>query len=210
MLVGRPRRIIHVERFSTMPRLRKENVGEHSFLTVFYSMLIGMELVDQGVSVDLAKLLMSATVHDIDEGTTGDVVRLIKRHNDDIYRSWKRLESEAVLEISRNIGVDIYSYWSTAKDDTVEGLVLSLADLISVSAYAIEEVQLGSSYMKRALVTNKYWLEKFVKEKLDKDSSDSDNMVRCKNVLLVITNDIFSMIDKVMSGESIYPIDNND
>lgn len=154
MLNGRTRRVSHVVRCSGVPKIRSELVAEHSYYTTYYSYLLARDLMTQGIEVDIGKLLSRSVVHDLDESVTGDVVRGVKYRDHEMKSKWDNVANEVVKDIGDELGIDIFEDWSTAKDHSVEGQILKFADLVSVTAYFMEELECGNRHMLVTLKEN--------------------------------------------------------
>ena len=65
LLTGSIHRMSHVNRYSSVPVNRKENVAEHSWFVAFYAYMIGKDLEAHQHEVDFGELLSRALVHDL-------------------------------------------------------------------------------------------------------------------------------------------------
>jgi 5'-deoxynucleotidase YfbR-like HD superfamily hydrolase len=161
LLTGKARLVAHVTRFAGTPLHRAENVAEHSYMTAQYALFIGLECQRLGAAVDLGKLLSRALVHDLDEAIMVDLPRPIKYKDPVMLQRWNVMSLDAVLEVELAIGVQFAGSWKHAKDDSLEGKILALADFISVTSYVIEEILFGNSFMVPVLRGNIIYLEGF-------------------------------------------------
>lgn len=148
MLEGSIHRMSHVYRYSSVPVIRRENVAEHSWYVAFYSYLIGVDLVKQGIKVDFGKLLSRALIHDLDESMTGDFLRYVKYGHPDLKKALDEVSVSMIEKMGDELGVpDIQSPWATAKEDDVEGHIIEVVDLARVASYVWEEVQSGNMHV---------------------------------------------------------------
>jgi 5'-deoxynucleotidase YfbR-like HD superfamily hydrolase len=161
MLTGKARTVAHVTRFAGIPLHRTENVAEHSYMTAQYAMFIGLECIRLGGAVDMGKLLTRALVHDLDEAIMVDLPRPLKYRDPVLLARWQDMSREAVLQMEMALGVPFFVAWSRAKDHSLEGRILALADLISVTSYVIEELRFGNSFMLPVLKGNIDYLMEF-------------------------------------------------
>lgn len=152
LLTGVTRRAAHVYRYSSRPVHRKEGVAEHIFYASFYSLVIAKFLIQKGIFVDLGKVLERAVVHDLDEALTGDFLRPVKYGDPAIKEGLDRLSRRFLSEISAQFGVDLTNSWETAKDESLEGRILYLADLLCVVAYVHEEFLYGNRHLRVVFV----------------------------------------------------------
>lgn len=151
LLTGSVRRVSHTTRFSGTPTLRPESVAEHHYVTAQYAMLIGLEMIQLGGAVNMGKLLTRALVHDLDEALMPDLPRPVKYSDPELTTVWHKLAHNAVVKLEAELGVLISDYWYEAKERSLEGDILAVADMLSVIGYVIEEIRLGNSYMKEVL-----------------------------------------------------------
>lgn len=152
LIRGSVKRISHTFRYSSLPVIRRENVAEHSWLVSFYSLMIAKDIQrDTGCSVDYGKLLSRALLHDIDESSSGDVIRVVKYASKDLKEAWDKVAEHLVLKLQEAIRVPIHEEWSTAKADDLEGDVIKVADFASVISYVIEEILTGNKHLEPVL-----------------------------------------------------------
>lgn len=161
LLVGQTRSVIHVSRFAGTPVQRRESVAEHSYMTAQYALFIGTHCLALGAAVDLGKLLARALVHDLDEAIMVDLPRPIKYADPALRERWHVLCVRAIAEMEKDLGVPFYEHWKDAKDNSLEGAILALADLISVTSYCIEEIQFGNKHMEKVLRANLAYLRQY-------------------------------------------------
>lgn len=121
-----------VYRWNYHPRIRTENVAEHSFWVTLISMELGRI---RGLGdAEMGQLLSAALVHDMAEAITGDLPAPVKRS-----RSWEDVERASIQELEACMpGIP----------DALVRLV-KLADLISAAMYATMEVDMGNTMFKR-------------------------------------------------------------
>lgn len=162
MLTGKARLVAHVTRFAGTPLHRLENVAEHSYMTAQYALFIGLHCQELGYEIDLGKLLSRALVHDLDEAVMVDLPRPVKHGDMELLARWNKLCHGVVRDMSNALGVPFFDLWAGAKDTTVEGKILALADLISVTSYIIEEIRFGNTFMHALLPGNIAYLRNFL------------------------------------------------
>ena len=131
-------RLCYITRYDTVPRVRDENVAEHSFLVS--AMILKL---DEVYLFDLGKALVIATSHDILECETGDVGHVIKKNHKELYDVLKIVEKKALKKYPLAVRYGIEEY---DRDDTVESKIVHLADSIQCLQYSSNEIKLGSSY----------------------------------------------------------------
>jgi len=147
MLTGSIKRLAHVYRFSSLPVIRRENVAEHTCFVSIFCLLIGKDLEQRGWNVDYEKLLKNSLLHDIDESLSGDFLRCVKYGIPGL----KQLLDEASHGFMKDIGdqlkIDLIPDWKDAKDESLEGSVLAVADLLGVISYVLEEFAGGNRHL---------------------------------------------------------------
>lgn len=145
-ITGRPRRLAHTDRYSTTPLVGRETVSEHSFFVALYARVL-CDYVP--CRVDRRKVMERALFHDIDETISGDIIHAFKysgQLKEEIEKVNKRLIKKAFHDIKNK---DYYiKTWKNAKDKSIEGYIIKLADNLSVLSFALEEISLGNKYME--------------------------------------------------------------
>lgn len=134
-------RLSNVNRYSTNYLVKQESVLEHTGSVVVLGMAIGLFVKKNLESkLNLEVLALKLTFHDLEESETGDVPRTTKYHNETILNGLKLFEVESIDKIADYTNIpDLKLYWSTAKDG-LEGLIVSLTDLMCVTYKVYEEI----------------------------------------------------------------------
>ncbi len=151
LLIGSAIRLKYVTRFSTCRTLHKESVAEHCYYTALYSLVLAKWVECQcNISVDVERLLSKALIHDLEEAITGDIPRDFKYMNEDLHKHIETVSEIGFQKVSetvfQNYNPDHWLLlWRTAKDDTIEGKILSFADFLSVISYVYEEIRIAYS-----------------------------------------------------------------
>lgn len=151
VLLGRPSRLRYVVRYSICPRTHDENVAEHSYYTAFIALMLVRSLWRNDFKINLGATLSRALMHDMDESYSGDFIRMFKHSSPELkeaidgacntfMQGWGK-------EVAVNGGDDLVRMWSDAKDDTVEGTIVSFADFLSVVSYVLQEIKAGNHAM---------------------------------------------------------------
>jgi 5'-deoxynucleotidase len=151
-LTGTLRRMHSVQRYSSVPVIRSENVAEHSWQMVMICYLIGHDLINQGVKLDMGKLLSRAAVHDVSETLSGDIIRSYKHSSESMEEACHHADIINMRKFVAEIDPDVHSRpgkmlemnWRRAKDDDLEGQIVKLADLLCVVSYCVAENALGN------------------------------------------------------------------
>lgn len=146
------RRLSYVDRFSSIPVVVKENVAEHSFWVVLYSMMVHQEL--DGPSEALPLVLSYAAVHDLPECLTGDVVRTFKYSSPEFKTAVDSAEEELVKKLPAKL-LSLYSDACSGTKNSEHGWyvkeVVKAADFISLYQYIWRERSKGNQEI------NQFW-----------------------------------------------------
>jgi len=121
----------------------------------------------KGHTIDVGLALSKALMHDIEEARTGDLPRFFKHSNKSLHEAIDRqgtMECEFILSriLGESIGpnrIKFHSLWRDAKDDTLEGRIVSFADFLSCVSYVSEELRSSNSTMKEHLVSFTNYME---------------------------------------------------
>ena len=173
MLCGDPVRIRYVKRFSTCRVLNPESVAEHSYFTALYALLVAEWCKAEGVDdVDVERLLIRALLHDMEEARTGDMPRFFKHQDEAARAEIERVAHGSFREVfSKTIEGDVLDRftqtWCQAKDDSLEGRILSFADFLSVLAYVTEEMRSNNLTMREHLISMKEYADGFKRKQFD-------------------------------------------
>lgn len=160
-LLGEHNQLGHVLRYSNMPCIRRENVAEHSYFVVLYTMILIDRLEELGIEIDRGKALSRAAVHDIEEAITGDMPHFVKHDKAGIIKEGMELAGqEAADDLFRpfaDAAPDVYvrnvKRWMNAKKD-LEGAIVAVADSLSVYVYIYGEMKMGNEYSLKVADNN--------------------------------------------------------
>ena len=145
VLTGDIRNLEIITRYQTIPVLHKESVAAHVAMTGWISYFIAKEVRNRGAKVNMEKVLEKSLFHDIGEATTGDVVRSVKHSNKNLLALLDSAEEQSVMNSEKNIGIPgLTAVWKHAKDKSIEGQIVRLADFLSVVSYCQQELELGN------------------------------------------------------------------
>ena len=132
-----------IVRYNNRPKIRKENVSEHSFYVATNVIKICSKFnICESLKL---KALELAIVHDIPEAFLGDVPYITKRDNPQLAEILEKAELE---ELQRNMP-EFYNaylrYVQGAKNMSIPSTIVKLADTISVLQYSNNEIELGNT-----------------------------------------------------------------
>ncbi len=144
--LGRVRSLSNLLRMNYMPRVRQQNVAEHSFHVANLAAMVGHEILsypDHHVAVDMNYLVQKALYHDFDESIVSDVPYPVKKGADGLAQS---LEKYALDEM-RYYGMPIPHQLVTDHPDMfLENKIVKLCDMAEFIMYCIEEVEMGNKF----------------------------------------------------------------
>lgn len=130
----------NVRRWSHAYCHKEESVLEHTAVVAIIAMAIGSE-----VGADMVKVLERALLHDVEETITGDIPNPTKYHNPSITAEIKKFETVAAKEVAYHyFGEWAFRVWSEAKDDSLEGEIIKIADAGAVVIKIQQEKALGN------------------------------------------------------------------
>jgi 5'-deoxynucleotidase len=162
IITGQIGRMSYVNRYSSYPANRRENVAEHSWWVAFIAYLIALDLRSQGEQVDLEQVLCGAVTHDISEVISGDVIRSYKHANPEIRDAMKRADYDNTEEMTADWPAQVFDDWHSAKTTSLAGEIVEFADQAAVMFYCREEDRSGNRAI-RAVLKQAYetWFNKF-------------------------------------------------
>lgn len=132
-----------VRRWSQIHCAREESSLEHTAAVALIALKIANECP---YDVNVAKLLTKALLHDMEETITGDIMTPVKYHDEELTKAIKSFEREAGKTVAEKVFGDwSYEYWLNAKDHTVEGSIIRIADKAAVVYKFKQEISLGNS-----------------------------------------------------------------
>ena len=130
-----------VRRWSQIHCAREESSLEHTAAVALIALKIGSE---SNFDINVAELLTRALLHDMEETITGDIMTPVKYHPA-LRDAVKKMEREAAEEVGPVFGDWAFYYWEHAKDDTVEGQIIRIADKAAVVYKYKQELALGNT-----------------------------------------------------------------
>ncbi|RLC99272.1 MAG: hypothetical protein DRI46_09785 [Chloroflexi bacterium] len=142
-IINLGRRTAIVTRYSQAHLSRPENVLEHTGFVCLFCMIVG----SRHPSVDMGELMKKAVVHDLEESMIGDVANPVKYANKEIHTALENIGRIAITEIAHDVGFNsLPGIWARSKDETIEGRIVKIADVVSVLGKIYEEVVLYKNH----------------------------------------------------------------
>lgn len=144
-------RLQFITRYSNIPRVRDENVAQHSFFVAS----ICLELMNGMDGIDREKVLTMAIVHDWAEADIDDIAHNIKRDYPKVKEALKEAELEAMSVYPDSILIPYIEY---EEGQSKESMIVKLADTIQCVQYLEHEISLGNKFMEPLLVESKSYV----------------------------------------------------
>ncbi len=178
LLLAGPSRLRYVYHFSGVPVLRQISVAEHSFMVAFIAMALGREIettheaIEENFNEGL--LLRKALLHDLEEAISGDFPRPFKHGSGPEVKA--ALDKAAYVAAQQVFGAfhddpsEVLHYchtWKYAKDSTLEGRTVRVADFLAVAAYLYEERQRSGNLLDEVA-------ESFTPDRVQKEFSGEE------------------------------------
>lgn len=151
--------LAYIIRYSGVPRVKNESVAEHSFFVA--SLVIKLH---EAYDFDIGSALQMAITHDWAEAFIGDVTHAVKLNYPDIAKAMHEAEKETIKTFSSKVYNKLCQY---SRQESVEAMVVALADVIQVAQYAEHEVKLGNTGYMIDVANSAYKRLEQLKEQLD-------------------------------------------
>jgi 5'-deoxynucleotidase YfbR-like HD superfamily hydrolase len=142
----------NVTRYSRDFMVHKESVLEHVGFVASFIMFVGMRTNQNGLSVNVGAALGKAVIHDKEEILTGDVPRPTKYCSPDVTKGLKAYEHRAMVQLEKVSKCNLLWDWKIAKDESIEGRLVALADIAAVVYKCLSEISMyGNKSFLRVL-----------------------------------------------------------
>lgn len=166
------RNLSNIRRCNTMATIRDNSVAEHSYYTAVLAMTIAMDwnahasshnqsvhqydFENQFSTFEPMEVLLKALYHDIEEAWTGDVVYPLKHHDKQVHAA---IADAAVAMLNQTFNQCskavqfIKQHNQNAKDNTPEGKLVEVVDMLELAWYAYDEITMGNKTLLPLLNT---------------------------------------------------------
>lgn len=156
-------RLKHIKRWGLMRNNMEENVAEHTFnVTLIAHALCMIKNTYFGGAVSEKDVLAAALYHEAGEVITGDLPTPIKYFDEDITRSYKKIERHAedtlVSMLPEEMRGQIGPYVRQEEDAEVKRIVKA-ADRLSAYIKCTEELKAGNREFEKACARTKEAVE---------------------------------------------------
>ena len=147
-----------LRRFSRNYMAVSESVLNHTATTALIASYIleSLEAECPGCIDDRSakEILTRCLVHDIDEIASGDIIRTVKYDNPELTALLKDMEARSIRTVLKRYllpptwGI----VWRRAKDDSLAGRIITIADFLSVAVTCYREIYLHSNRAFQAIL----------------------------------------------------------
>ncbi|CAM4259851.1 putative hydrolase of HD superfamily [Paenibacillus endophyticus] len=141
-----------VQRWNGSYNLVPDNDATHSFRVASLALFNGLLERERfgNKSIDLYKLLAKATLHDLPEALSGDVVSNFKHNNPDIKLAFEQYEKETALfminKLPELFHADMLEFIAHSKSDDYVGEMVDIADKLDALIKASLEMRNNPHY----------------------------------------------------------------
>lgn len=206
-----------VKRYSRDFLIRPEPLISHIGFCSIYAVMLYSELKTKYPKMDLTlgTLVTKATIHDLDEVATGDIVRNVKHHSPESVAMFDVLEDNGMRYIDKYLENDVryrlFDKWKNAKDPTtIEGVLVKVIDFLAVIYKVWDEYYLlGNKQFSR--VTNEL-LNTLKAKSFDKlcsklrvgndiDQYEADDVNNLKSFLKALSKSCVEVLEQVSKGD---------
>ena len=168
---------------------RRESVAEHSYGVILTSLLIAQCMLKERREINLEKILIMATIHDIQESITGDIPRTLENEQNRRFMEQKaKLEQDAIYKI---LGGPNRQYSSLYK------LWMEYCDVKSIESRIVR----GADVLDMILHARKLESDAQQSQKLEQFFQSGKNVVEQLNVQVI--TEIFNILSKNRQGTSV-------
>lgn len=174
LIFGKASNLSNITRFSVDMRLHDESVDAHCYWVGMFAILIAIHLpttTADAPEIDWKKLMGKCLLHDIEENVSGDYPRPFKHSTPELLHALEKAARRAATavcdELSPTLSKVLYNWWYTAKDESVEGCIVALADLLSVLRWGLLEIAMGNIRMRNKLEPLRAYMSEFEASKYD-------------------------------------------
>lgn len=122
-----------------------ESIAEHSYRMTLLVMVLSDMLMEQGLKIDIARVMRMALLHDVAESQTGDIPYPAMRYIPDVVK--EAAEREVMEDLTEDFGkigrfyVELWEEYERA--DTLEGQIVKVADKLELLIQTFEYEKVG-------------------------------------------------------------------
>lgn len=152
-LFGPNRNLNQIIRFNTRQRSYDETVAAHVYFVSLYSLILADIAISNGQSVDVEKVLRYALLHDMEESSSGDIIRTFKVKMKEAYKKLSLIAVNRILhKLPSQIKLRYVDTWAIMEEHhqgrDIEIQIVNIADELAGIVYCIENECMGNKYFK--------------------------------------------------------------
>ncbi len=158
-------------RYSGRLKITKESVAEHSWYVAYFILLVGNDYkIDNNI---INKAVSMSIIHDIPEIFTNDIPHDMKEN----FPELKKKIEEVEIEFVKDKIPELYYLFSDLKNKSIESILVSIGDALSVLLYTNKEINLGNKTKEITIISNE------VKVRLTKLFIELERMINNNEIL---------------------------
>lgn len=131
---------IGVLRYSGSYLIRPESTADHIVSCVTLAAMMIRDLEDLGIKINKQKFIYKIAIHDLPESVTSDVIRPLKYHHKALTEEFRIAEEDMIRKAG--FPEDLIQDCNNAKDESLEGCLMRIVDILQVVTKLYEEVAL--------------------------------------------------------------------
>ncbi len=206
LLNGRWQWILNIERYQNRHTIDALSVADHSWLTAMLGLMIydsiDFNMDTEWTYMERGEVVIKALLHDVEESMTGDIpleaeTRIAMKHA-------KELVSGVILNKifpSDLVGTYLDTH-KKVKDNSVSGVIIKYADMLSALIEALREKQLGSTNFDDVIGRAIGHLHDIVTGIAVNTRNDDTLVEKVAHFLFELTDDIIGHVNMTYSIES--------
>jgi len=143
----------NINRYSGTYLIKSESVSDHVWgmvsIALTYLPNINKNKASKGLKeIDLKELIYKINIHDIDEAFYTDIPRPFKWYDAGIHDQIERV-SQCLMQ--ENLSLELIEDINSAKDNSLEGIWVTILDFVQSGCKMMHEINLGNRYIKSEL-----------------------------------------------------------
>jgi 5'-deoxynucleotidase YfbR-like HD superfamily hydrolase len=143
----------NIKRYNSLDVVHEESVAEHTYMVGIISRYL-CDIFGIRDRSKVLRILEMSLVHDVGEIYVGDILHSVKKMFPDIKKACKSAELKSLEFVFSKSSDDMKDYYKNLlvefeEAETLESLVVRLADLISVYIYGMREEYIGNSFGRK-------------------------------------------------------------
>ncbi len=130
-----------------VPKAFAEDVAQHSYEVAVTTLVISLNLIEKGYSINLERALAMALLHDLPEAFIGDIIKYAQKYMGNMKEV---AEIESLKEFVKiDYIIDVHREYIEGK--SLESVIVKISDLVSTAVQASRYYNIGYHGVKRIL-----------------------------------------------------------